>query len=118
MRHALAGLGYLETINFSFVDETWERDLAGNADPVRLLNPIASQMGAMRSSLMGSLLQVVKHNADRRADRVRVFEVGRVFRRDESVTASDSSVRGIAQPMHVAGIVYGPAAPRPRPKPR
>ena len=110
VRHALAGLGYLETINFSFVDETWERDLAGNADPVRLLNPIASQMGAMRSSLMGSLLQVVKHNADRRADRVRVFEVGRVFRRDESVTASDSSVRGIAQPMHVAGIVYGPAA--------
>ncbi|MDO5691493.1 MAG: phenylalanine--tRNA ligase subunit beta [Pseudomonadota bacterium] len=110
VRHALAGLGYLETINFSFVDEAWERDLAGNADPVRLLNPIASQMSVMRSSLMGSLLQVVKHNTDRRADRVRVFEVGRVFTRDAAVPASDGTVRGIAQPMRVAGAAYGPAS--------
>ncbi|WP_257645525.1 phenylalanine--tRNA ligase subunit beta [Ottowia beijingensis] len=110
VRRALAGLGYLETINFSFVDEAWERDLAGNPDPVRLLNPIASQMSVMRSSLMGSLLQVVKHNTDRRADRVRVFEVGRVFTRDAAVPASDSTVRGIAQPMRVAGVAYGPAS--------
>ena len=110
VRHALAGLGYLETINFSFVDEAWERDLAGNGDPVRLLNPIANQMSVMRSSLLGSLLQVVKRNADRRADRVRVFELGRVFRRDAAVPATDSSVRGVAQPMHVAGAAYGPAS--------
>lgn len=110
VRHALAGLGYLETINFSFVDESWERELAGNTDPVRLLNPIASQMSVMRSSLIGSLLQVVKYNADRRADRVRVFELGRVFLRDAAVAASDSTVRGVAQPMHVAGIAYGPAS--------
>jgi phenylalanyl-tRNA synthetase beta chain len=43
---------------------------------VRLLNPIASQMSVMRSSLLGSLLDVLKHNVDRRASRVRVFEVG------------------------------------------
>ena len=110
VRHALAGLGYLETINFSFVDQSWERDLAGNADPVRLLNPIASQMSVMRSSLLGSLLQVVKHNTDRRADRVRVFELGRVFRRDPSVATTEDSVHGVAQPMHVAGAAYGPAS--------
>ncbi|MDR2153952.1 MAG: phenylalanine--tRNA ligase subunit beta [Burkholderiaceae bacterium] len=108
-RRALAALGYLETINFSFVDESWERDLAAHTNPIRLLNPIASQMGVMRSSLIGSLLQVVKHNTDRRADRMRLFEVGRVFRRDASVTASDHDVQGIDQPMRVAGIVYGPA---------
>ncbi|MFV0679224.1 phenylalanine--tRNA ligase subunit beta [Ottowia sp.] len=110
LRHALAGLGYLETINFSFVDEAWERDLAGQTDPVRLLNPIASQMSVMRSSLLGSLLQVVKRNTDRRADRVRVFEVGRVFMRDASVAASDHDVQGVAQPMRVAGVIYGPAS--------
>lgn len=82
LRHQLAGLGYLETINYSFVQESWERDLAGNADPTRLLNPIASQMSVMRSSLIGSLLQVLKYNADRRAERVRVFEIGRVFTRE------------------------------------
>ncbi len=110
VRRALAGLGYLETINFSFVEEGWERDLAGNTDPVRLLNPIASQMSVMRSSLLGSLLQIVKHNTDRRASRVRVFEVGRVFLRDASVKTTDASVQGVDQPLHVAGISYGPAS--------
>ena len=65
LRHQLAGLGYLETINYSFVQESWERDLAGNADPIRLLNPIASQMSVMRSSLIGSLLQVLKYKIGR-----------------------------------------------------
>ena len=79
VRRALADLGYQETINFSFVEAAWEKDLAGNANPIQLLNPIASQLSVMRSSLIGSLMQVLKFNADRKAERVRVFELGRVF---------------------------------------
>ena len=107
VRHRLAALGYQETINFSFVEAEWERDLAGNADPVKLLNPIASQMSVMRSSLVGSLLQVLKFNLDRKAPRVRVFELGRVFLRDASVATTDSTVQGVRQPMHVAGLAWG-----------
>ncbi len=108
--HALAGLGYQETINFSFVEERWEKELAGNADPIRLLNPIASQMSVMRSSLLGSLLQALRFNLDRKATRVRVFEQGRVFMRDASVATTDTTVAGIRQPMHVAGLAYGDSA--------
>jgi phenylalanyl-tRNA synthetase beta chain len=111
VRRLLAGLGYQETINFSFVEESWEKDLAGNANPIRLLNPIASQMSVMRSSLIGSLLQVVKFNADRKADRVRVFELGRVFMRDAAVQGSDTTVEGFDQPMRVAGMAWGPLEP-------
>ena len=75
MRRLLAGLGYQETINFSFVEERWEHELAGNPNPIKLLNPIASQMSVMRSTLLGSLLQVLKFNLDRKAQRVRVFEL-------------------------------------------
>jgi phenylalanyl-tRNA synthetase beta chain len=107
VRRLLASLGYQETINFSFVEESWEHDLAGNADPIRLLNPIASQMSVMRSSLVGSLLQALKFNLDRKAERVRVFEVGRVFLRDASVATTDTTVRGIHQPMRLAGLAYG-----------
>ncbi|MGL6204634.1 MAG: phenylalanine--tRNA ligase subunit beta, partial [Giesbergeria sp.] len=107
VRRMLAGLGYQETINFSFVEERWERELAGNADPIRLLNPIASQMSVMRSTLLGSLLQVLKFNTDRRAERVRVFELGRVFLRDASVADTDTTVQGYHQPMRVAGLAYG-----------
>ena len=111
VRRQLAGLGYQETINFSFVDEKWEHELAGNANPIKLLNPIASQMSVMRSSLVGSLLNVVKFNVDRKASSVRVFEIGRVFHKDASVHNTDTTVQGFDQPMHVAGMSYGHAAP-------
>ncbi|MFN9476007.1 phenylalanine--tRNA ligase subunit beta [Acidovorax sp.] len=107
VRRTLAGLGYQETINFSFVEERWENELAGNAQPIKLLNPIASQMSVMRSSLLGSLLQVLKFNLDRRAERVRVFELGRVFLRDASMKNTDTTVEGFHQPMRVAGVAYG-----------
>ncbi len=109
VRHALAALGYQETINFSFVDERWEHELSGNPDPIKLLNPIASQMSVMRSSLVGSLLQVLKFNLDRKAQRVRVFELGRVFLSDAAVKNTDSTVEGLYQPMLVAGMVSGGA---------
>jgi phenylalanyl-tRNA synthetase beta chain len=107
VRRLLAALGYQETINFSFVEADWERDLAGNTDPIKLLNPIASQMSVMRSTLLGSLLQVLKFNLDRKAERVRVFELGRVFVRDDGVQTTDTTVRGVRQPMKVAGLAYG-----------
>lgn len=109
VRRQLAGLGYQETINFSFVDERWERELASAEAPIRLLNPISSQMGVLRSSLLGSLLQVLKYNVDRRAERVRVFEIGRVFLRDAAVPDSDATVAGFHQPQRVAGLAFGPA---------
>jgi phenylalanyl-tRNA synthetase beta chain len=111
LRHQLAALGYQETINYSFVDERWEHELAGNANPIKLLNPIASHMSVMRSTLLGSLLNVVKFNVDRKASRVRVFELGRVFHKDASVQNTDTTVQGFDQPMHVAGIAFGSAAP-------
>ncbi len=112
VRHALAGLGYQETINFSFVEQRWETELAGNTNPIKLLNPIASQLSVMRSSLLGSLLQILKHNLDRKASRVRIFELGRVFMRDASVTTSDTQVAGISQPLRVAGLAFGGAVQR------
>ncbi|MGB6116057.1 MAG: phenylalanine--tRNA ligase subunit beta [Comamonas sp.] len=110
-RRELAALGYQETVNFSFVEERWEHELAGNDAPIRLLNPIASQMSVMRSSLLGSLMQALKFNLDRKAARVRIFEVGRVYRRDASVRDTDATVQGYAQPVHIAALAYGAAAP-------
>ena len=107
VRRTLATLGYAETINFSFVEERWEHELSGNPAPIKLQNPIASQMNVMRSSLLGSLLQVVKFNQDRKSPRVRAFELGRVFLRDGSVKATDNTVEGFHQPTRVAGIACG-----------
>ncbi len=109
IRHALAARDYAETVNFSFVDAEWERDFAGNENPIRLLNPIASQLSVMRTTLFGSLISVLRHNLNRRADRVRVFEAGRVFLADSSIKAGELVVEGYAQPKRVGALAYGPA---------
>jgi phenylalanyl-tRNA synthetase beta chain len=110
IRRQLADLDYQEVINFSFVEESWEADFAGNTNPIKLLNPIASQMSVMRSSLVASLVANVRYNLNRKLNRVRVFEIGAVFMRNSDVTDGPLTVAGFDQPKRVAAIAYGPAA--------
>ncbi|KNH09941.1 Phenylalanyl-tRNA synthetase beta chain [Candidatus Burkholderia brachyanthoides] len=109
LRHAVAVRDYSETVNFSFVDAEWEKDFAGNEHPVKLLNPIASQLSVMRTTTFGSLIEVLRYNLNRRADRIRVFEAGRVFLRDATIKASDLAVEGFDQPKMIGALAYGPA---------
>ena len=103
IRRLVAGREYQEVINFAFVDEAWEKDFCGNADPVRLANPIASQMSVMRSSLIGGLVANVVTNRKRQTNRVRVFEIGRCFARD----AAGKPVDGFHQPVRLAALAAG-----------
>ncbi|ATQ76701.1 phenylalanine--tRNA ligase subunit beta [Massilia violaceinigra] len=109
VRHQLADLGYQEVVNMSFVDSAWETDFSDNTDQIKLVNPIASQMNVMRSSLIGSLVANVRYNLNRKAGRVRAFEVGAIFRRNAQALDGPLSVAGFDQPKRVAGIAYGPA---------
>jgi phenylalanyl-tRNA synthetase beta chain len=107
-------------ITFSFVEPQWEADLAGERNPIRLLNPIASPLSVMRSTLLGGLLANVRYNAARKLARIRVFELGRVFLRDARVADGPLEVAGVRQPLRIAAAACGPAqeeqwgsAPRP-----
>lgn len=110
VRRQLADLDYQEVVNYSFIDEETERQFGGDAEPIRLLNPIASQMNVMRSQLLSSLVANVRYNLNRKASRVRVFEIGGVFSLDTNVADGPLSVAGIAQPKRVAALAYGPVA--------
>jgi phenylalanyl-tRNA synthetase beta chain len=109
VRDRLAACDYQETINFAFVEPDWEADFAGEANPIRLLNPIASHLSVMRSTLIGSLLANVRYNHARKLPRIRVFEIGRVYRRDARQESGPLSVAGVAQPIRVAAAAFGPA---------
>jgi len=109
LRARMAALDYQEVINFSFVEEAWERDYAGEDNPIRLLNPIASQLAVMRTTLIGGLVANIAHNMRHRQSRVRVFELGRVFLRDPGVGDGDLTVAGIDQPTRLAAAAWGPA---------
>ncbi|MDK9703936.1 MAG: phenylalanine--tRNA ligase subunit beta [Sulfuritalea sp.] len=107
LRRLVAERDYHEVVTYSFVDAAWEADFAANAAPVVLANPIASQMGVMRSSLIGGLVGTLVANRKRQTERVRIFELGRCFKRD----AAAGPVPGFAQPLRLGGLAAGPAVP-------
>lgn len=105
VRRLLAERGYFEVVNYSFVESAWEADFSGNAAPIRLANPIASQMGVMRSSLIGGLVNTLVGNLKRQTERVRVFEIGRCFQSDPQ------DVTGFHQPVRLAALAAGAVHP-------
>ena len=107
VRHLLAGRDYQEVVNYAFVEEAWESDFCANDTPIRLANPIASQMSVMRSSLIPGLAANLVANRKRQLSRVRVFEIGRCFARK----ADGEPVAGFHQPVRVAALAAGPALP-------
>ncbi len=107
LRREIAAREYQEVINYAFVEEAWERDFCANADPIRLANPIASQLSVMRSSLLGGLIGTLAANLRRRASRVRLFEIGRCFQKSEM----GAPVAGYDQPQKLAALAWGAAEP-------
>ena len=109
LRLKMASLGYQELINFSFVPREWEEDFAGNTDPIELLNPIASQLSVMRTQLTAGLVDILKYNLNRKASSAKLFEVGRAFFKDPSVQTTETTVRGVRQPVMISALLYGDA---------
>ncbi len=99
----MAARGYQEVVSYAFVDEQWERDFAANENPIRLQNPLAAQYSVMRSTLIGGLVEILQNNLNRKQNRVRVFEIARVFSKD-----SDGR---FVQNERIGGLVYGSADP-------
>jgi phenylalanyl-tRNA synthetase beta chain len=102
LRDALVASGYQEVINYSFVDESWERDLLGNQQPIRLKNPIASNLSVMRTGLWGGLLDALSYNLKRKQERAFLFEIGAVYHQ-----IGDSYV----ETTRISGLAYGSAKP-------
>ena len=99
LRQMLVDLDYQEVITYSFVDPAWETALDADARPLPLANPLASQLSAMRTTLWGGLIETLRHNLNRQQARVRIFELGRVYRSQTE------------QPMKLGGLIYGDVQP-------
>ena len=99
---ALQASGYQEVVTYSFVDESWERDLMGNTAPIALKNPIASNMSVMRSSLWGGLLDALTYNLNRKQERAMLFEIGASYFADK---------KGYKEEAQVSGLCYGTFQP-------
>ena len=97
IKNLMTARGYQEVITYSFISEDLDRDFRVLGSALPLLNPIASQMGVMRGTLIGGLIQTLRHNMNHGQDRLRIFEVGRAF-----ISASADQ-----QPLRLAALACG-----------
>jgi phenylalanyl-tRNA synthetase beta chain len=100
LRRRLAARDWQEVITFGFVSSAAERALDPQARPIAVLNPIAAHLDVMRTTLVPGLLETLQTNLRRKAPRVRIFEVGRTFARDD-----------LAQPLRIGGLAFGSSDP-------
>lgn len=82
VKQVLVGLGFHESMSYTLVDSGAAR-IAG-ATPVQLMNPQTSENSHMRTSLVPGLLNAVARNLSFGSSDLRLFEVGKVYSRDES----------------------------------
>jgi phenylalanyl-tRNA synthetase beta chain len=81
---ALRDLGFDQIVGWSFTDPGESERLRipaedPRAQPILLSNPLSEDQSAMRTTLLGSLLDAASGNAARGADRLAVFESGRAY---------------------------------------
>lgn len=99
LQNLLVDRGYFEAITYSFVDPTVQQHFAdSDIEPIKLANPISADLSDMRHSLWPGLVQAMVYNLNRQHDRVRLFEVGRVFR---------GELANIDQHQCIGGLIYG-----------
>ncbi|TMP28208.1 phenylalanine--tRNA ligase subunit beta [Pseudoalteromonas rubra] len=101
LRNELVARGYQEAITYSFVDPKKQQLLHPESDALVLPHPISVEMSAMRVSLMPGLLNAVAYNQNRQQSRIRLFEHGLKFIKDETAE------NGVRQSPVIGGVVYG-----------
>ena len=100
VRRMLAARGFNETISFSFIPRADARLFGGGDEARQVENPIASDLDALRPSVLPSLLAAAKRNETRGFNDLLLFEIGAQYR---------TGVPG-DQSLMVAGIRVGEGA--------
>lgn len=88
IREILIGMGMLEIINFSLVSKKVQFELVGAGNNIRNAISVdetkSTEYEVLRDSLIPSLLQTLSHNVHEEYPQ-RLFEIGKVFHRSDSI---------------------------------
>jgi phenylalanyl-tRNA synthetase beta chain len=116
----LRDLGFDQIVGWSFTDPGENERLRipqgdPRADAVMLANPLSEDQSAMRTNLLGSLLDVAALNLARDADAVALFESGQVYLRLDAVgegplagAFAGAQPAPFAEPHRLAALAVGP----------
>lgn len=90
VRRQLAARDYLEAVNYAFVDAAWLSLWQAGEGAVPLANPLSAELGVMRTLLLPGLVAALARNASRQQSRVRLFELGNVFRANPAAAPQET----------------------------
>jgi phenylalanyl-tRNA synthetase beta chain len=111
-------LGFDEVVGWSFTDPGEPGRLRippddGRANGIVLSNPLSEDQSVMRTTVLGSLLDAARANLARDADRVALFESGRVYLPVDPPADEFPGDRPapFAEPHRIACLAVGPLVP-------
>ncbi|MBN2187895.1 MAG: phenylalanine--tRNA ligase subunit beta [Chitinispirillaceae bacterium] len=94
-RYAMAYAGFNEIITNSMTSEKRRALLTPLKKPFTILNPLSPDMAQMRTTLAGSMLEVLAYNLNRRNCDNKLFEIGKTYEMLPSGERLESDVLGM-----------------------
>jgi len=84
IRKILIGCGFNESITYSFISrEIFDKikipEEHSFRNTINISNPLTIDHSVMRTTLISGLLDVVKWNISRQAEKVKIFEIGKIY---------------------------------------
>ena len=107
----LVGCGFNEILNNSLTKESYYSGDGLNAYPwantVKVMNPLSTDLGVMRQTLVFGGLESLVRNINRKRNSLRFFEVGNVYRYTPDKDSHDAPIAAYSQEYHMALWVTG-----------
>lgn len=108
VKDILAHLGFAETYNYSFISEKDVFDFKLKTSKlIELLNPISQEQKYLRPSLVINLIKNISQNK-KYFPEVRLFEIGKVFKKDKNKVIEEKRLAGVLFPgdfYYLKGII-------------
>lgn len=107
----LVGAGFNEILNNSLTASSYYEGAELNAYPweqtVKLMNPLSSDLGVMRQTLLFGGLESIRRNVNRKAQNLKFFEVGNTYKYEQEKWSEESPIKAYNQTYHLGLWVTG-----------
>ena len=108
LKLALVERGYQEAVCYSFVSADLQKTFEPEQPAVALANPISSELGVMRTSLIPGLVSTLQYNLNRQQKRLQIFETGLRF---VPASENETNLDSLKQNPMLAGLICGTVEP-------
>ena len=105
LREYLLASGFNELVTFTFTDK--QTASVFTEQPVMLANPLGEEFSAMRPSLIPASLDVIVRNVNNGQKQIALFDIGRVFTRNQKVKSSAGTLEGFQEQEHLLITLAG-----------